>query len=410
MSVGINQIYLSILLFAIYSFSGWIIETVYRSVTQRRYVNAGFLYGSFVPLYGFGGIFLLLLEQLVHPWPLYLKLPAYGLLLTAIEYVAGFLLEKIHGLKLWDYSKNRFNIRGRVCLSFSVAWTLLALVFLQLIHPAVAKALLGIDPRYAKVLALAFLAYFVADMSVSTASLRSFRTAVARLYEEYMILSSAEIRTIFDTFKRILQAFPHLNRYILNNIEHDIKNRISLSMKSLQQRLRAEFEKRKPLEREFRTIIQDIDSNEEFRRLRLYFHHNSSIYDHARRVSYLSYRISKLLKLDYRSAARGALLHDFFLYDWRNHDEPDLARDRYHGAAHPWIALRNAERNFSLNEIERDIIVKHMWPLTIVPPRYKESYVVSFADKLLSSQEFIDEFRRSKLRRRRIPRRQRSRG
>ena len=76
MSVGINHIYLSILLFAIYSFSGWIIETVYRSVTQRRYVNAGFLYGSFVPLYGFGGIFLLLLEQLVHPWPLYLKLPA----------------------------------------------------------------------------------------------------------------------------------------------------------------------------------------------------------------------------------------------------------------------------------------------------------------------------------------------
>ncbi len=410
MSVGINQIYLSILLFAIYSFSGWIIETAYRSFTQRRFVNAGFLYGSFVPLYGFGGIFLILLEQLVHPLPLYLKLPAYGMLLTAIEYVTGFLLEKIYGLKLWDYSKNRFNIRGRVCLSFSAAWTLLALAFLQLIHPAVSKALLGIDHRYVQVLALAFLAYFIADMSISTASIRSFRTAVARLYEEYVILSSAEIRTIFDTFKRILRAFPDLNRYILDNIEHDIRNRISLSLKSLQQRLRAEFEKRKPLEREFRTIIQDIDSNEEFRRLRLYFHHNSSIYDHARRVSYLSYRISKLLKLDYRSAARGALLHDFFLYDWRNHDEPDLARDRYHGAAHPWIALRNAERNFSLNEIERDIIVKHMWPLTIIPPRYKESYVVSFADKLLSSQEFIDEFRRSKLRRRRIPRRQRSRG
>lgn len=405
-----NQLYTSILFFAVYSFFGWIIETAYRSITQRRFVNAGFLYGSFVPLYGLGAFFLLLLERLIYLWPLGLKLIAYGAVLTAIEYAAGFFLEKIYGLKLWDYSKNRFNLHGRVSLSFSTAWIALAFLFLQLIHPAISGVLTSIDDRYTRFAAMAFLAYFIADLSLSTIRLRSFRNVVARLYEEYLSLSNSEIEKIFKNFKRLLGAFPNLNSYIHENIERDIKNRISISMKSLQKRILAGFEKRRPLEREFYELIHDISGNEEFNRLKLYFHHNSSIYEHAMRVAYFSYRVSKLLKLDYRSATRGALLHDFFLYDWRNHDEPDLARDIYHGAAHPEIALKNAERHFSLNDLERDIIVKHMWPLTMIPPRYKESYIVSFADKFLSSREFIDEFRKSALRRRRIPRRHRRRG
>jgi uncharacterized protein len=111
-------------------------------------------------------------------------------------------------------------------------------------------------------------------------------------------------------------------------------------------------------------------------------------------VAYFSYRISKYFKLDYRSAARGALLHDFFLYDWRNHDAPDLPREKFHGLAHPAIAVANAKKYFSINEIEEDIIKRHMWPLTLVPPKYKESYIVSFADKYLSSKEFINEYKK----------------
>ena len=101
----------------------------------------------------------------------------------------------------------------------------------------------------------------------------------------------------------------------------------------------------------------------------------------------------------------GALLHDFFLYDWRNHDAPDLPREKYHGIEHPRIALKNAEKYFPLNEIERDIIVKHMWPLTLMPPRYKESFIVTFADKYLSSKEFFDEFKKQAVKKR--PRRPR---
>ena len=86
------------------------------------------------------------------------------------------------------------------------------------------------------------------------------------------------------------------------------------------------------------------------------------------------------------------MLHDFFLYDWRNHDIPDLAKEKFHGLEHPKIALENARKNFELNEVEKDIIVKHMWPLTLAIPKYKESYVVTFVDKYVSSKEFINNF------------------
>jgi uncharacterized protein len=114
-------------------------------------------------------------------------------------------------------------------------------------------------------------------------------------------------------------------------------------------------------------------------------------------VSYFSYKACKLLKLDHHSAARGALLHDFFLYDWRNHDVPDLPEDKFHGIEHPKIALANAQKHFQLNDIETDIIIKHMWPLTLVPPKYKESFIVSFADKYLASKDLSRNSRKSRL-------------
>ena len=82
-----------------------------------------------------------------------------------------------------------------------------------------------------------------------------------------------------------------------------------------------------------------------------------------------------------------------------------MPREKFHGLEHPKIAVANARKYFSLNDIEEDIIRKHMWPLTLVPPKYKESYIVSFADKYLSSKEFISEYKkRIGARRSKIPR------
>lgn len=135
-------------------------------------------------------------------------------------------------------------------------------------------------------------------------------------------------------------------------------------------------------------LVEDILQHEQFLKLKEFRHHTNHIYDHASRVSYLSFRISKALGMDYQAAARGGLLHDFFLYDWRQRKEQDEKRSS-HGKEHPFIALANAKTYFSVNDMEEDIITKHMFPKTLALPRYKESVVVSISDKLSAIYEYL---------------------
>lgn len=383
-----------VVLFALYCFMGWVLEVIYRSVTQRKFVNAGFLFGPFIPIYGLGAFIIIILQHFLQTWHVVPRFIFFGLAITFLEYLVGFLSEKIFKLTLWDYSENRFNLRGHVCLHFSIIWTVLALIFVTFIHPEVFRRVGLLNEVFVKTAAILFMIYFWIDYTFSVMSLAAFQRGVAYLYEEYFNLSNAEIENNLRSFQRLRDAFPDLNKYIYRSINRRIRTRLNSLLKPIQEKIILEMANRMPFEKEYYETVQDILQHEEFLKLKNYFHHNSSIYAHANDVAYFSYRICKYFKLDYRSAARGALLHDFFLYDWRNHDTPDLPREKFHGLEHPAIALANARKYFPLNDIEEDIIRKHMWPLTLVPPKYKESYIVSFADKYLSSREFINEYKK----------------
>ena len=118
-------------------------------------------------------------------------------------------------------------------------------------------------------------------------------------------------------------------------------------------------------------------------------HGNVSVRRHAINVARYSLLINEKLgiKCNKRDLIRGALLHDYFLYDW--HDKDHISPLRLHGFFHPGIALRNAEKEYHLSTKEKDIIRKHMWPLTIVPPKCREAWVVSMADKYCSLMETL---------------------
>lgn len=138
---------------------------------------------------------------------------------------------------------------------------------------------------------------------------------------------------------------------------------------------------------EFENCISDLIQNETVISMnKLIQHSNITCLEHSIDVSYNSYLVCRGLELDYKSAARGALLHDFFLYDWH------ITKSGHglHGFTHPVTALKNANENFCLNVIEKDIIEKHMWPLTIRLPKYKESFIVSFVDKYCSTAEIFN--------------------
>lgn len=121
-------------------------------------------------------------------------------------------------------------------------------------------------------------------------------------------------------------------------------------------------------------------------------HGTCSVFQHSVMVTSMCLSIARRLhiKVNERALVRGALLHDYFLYDWH---EP-IKRNRTHGFTHPSTALHNAELDFELGKIERNMIKRHMFPLTPVPPRYREGVILCIADKICATKETVGGFRR----------------
>ena len=139
--------------------------------------------------------------------------------------------------------------------------------------------------------------------------------------------------------------------------------------------------------------IREILENETFLSMNSYNHHgNITCLEHALKVAELTFRLSFEKKLDFISATRAALLHDFYLYDWHI-DSPGL-----HGFRHPSISLKNAEYHFQINAIEGNAILRHMWPLTPIPPSSPEGKVVSMADKLVTLHDYLSLVKKIKAR------------
>lgn len=140
---------------------------------------------------------------------------------------------------------------------------------------------------------------------------------------------------------------------------------------------------------EFYNCIQDIVTHPAVLKMKKYYQHcETDCYEHCLNVAYNNFKICKFLGLDARSAARGGMLHDLFLYDWREHREK--TGDRLHAITHPVTACRNASKFFKLNKVEREVITKHMWPVSLIPPRYPETYVICLTDKYCGSREIAD--------------------
>lgn len=139
----------------------------------------------------------------------------------------------------------------------------------------------------------------------------------------------------------------------------------------------------------FAKHMRELFKNEQLFEMNQYIQHgDTTTLTHCLIVSYYSYAVSLRLpfKFDTKSIIRGALLHDFYLYDWH---VPDKSH-KLHGYKHPHSALLNARKYFDLNPIEEDIIAKHMWPLTLrKPPMYREAMLVCLVDKFCSFTETI---------------------
>ena len=172
-----------IIVFFIYAFLGYVSEVIFCSVPQRRFVNRGFLYGPWLPIYGFGAMIVLII---LHPFASYPVLVfIMGFLFTScLEYFTSWLLEKCFSVKLWDYSKHFGNINGRVCLLNSTLFGIMGIVTVRIAEPIVADIIAAIPSAVLVPLSHFIVAAVSVDTSLSVMKMIHFRQGLALIREK----------------------------------------------------------------------------------------------------------------------------------------------------------------------------------------------------------------------------------
>lgn len=171
-----------ILFFFIYSFIGWVWESCYVSVRKRRWVNHGFLHGPMLPIYGSGALVILISTIGVreNPWLIFL----FGMLAaTVLEYITGAVMEKMFHVRYWDYSRQKLNLNGYICVSSSLCWGVFSVLLVRAVHIPVERAVLDIPLFITDGAALVLTVIMTVDLTQSFNEAMDLKQVLAQLEE-----------------------------------------------------------------------------------------------------------------------------------------------------------------------------------------------------------------------------------
>lgn len=166
--------------FYFYCFFGWIFESTYVSVKSRHFVNRGFMRGPFLPIYGSGAIMMLVVSM---PFQdnIVLTYLAGCAGATVLELVTGMAMESLFKVRYWDYSNQKFNYKGHICLSSTVAWGFLTILMTEFLHKGVEKIVFTIPETAVTVLTVVLSVYIVADFTLSFKAAMDLRDILIKL-------------------------------------------------------------------------------------------------------------------------------------------------------------------------------------------------------------------------------------
>ncbi|MCR8743811.1 putative ABC transporter permease [Romboutsia lituseburensis] len=227
-----------ILYFFIYSFLGWVSECIYCSIGHKKIINRGFLNGPICPIYGFGALIIIFFlkgyENKI------LKLFIYGIIVTSIlEYVTGYLLETIFNTTWWDYSRKKFNIKGRICLKNSLLFGTMSVILMKIIHKCISSFTLSMPTLFLIFLAINNILLFCIDLSFTIASMNNLKYKLKSLEELTIELRHININTEKineDNLKGLLENLKNKGEIKTEKIEEIIGKLHIIKNKSINQR------------------------------------------------------------------------------------------------------------------------------------------------------------------------------
>lgn len=209
-----------VLFFFIYSFIGWVWECCFVSVRKRRWVNRGFMYGPMLPIYGFGALAVLISTIRVRDSiPLIFLFGMVGA--TLLEYVTGAVMERLFNVKYWDYSNQKFNLNGYICLTSSLGWGLFSVLLVKFVHVPIEGAVLKIPTIIAEGIAFVLTVAAAVDVTQSFNDAMDLKRILAQLEE-----SKKQIRKIQEKLKVASEEFVEDYRQRAGEFVEDYRRRV----------------------------------------------------------------------------------------------------------------------------------------------------------------------------------------
>lgn len=231
------------LVFTVYSFLGWLCESIFCSIPEGKFINRGFLNGPFCPVYGVGAILVVsVLAPFQHNvFALYIA----GVLVTSlVEYITGFALEKIFRTKYWDYSNHKFNLQGRVCLENSLLFGVMCVVGILFIHPTVILLIGMMSVPAVRFISCILMLYFVTDTVLTVHTMLQLNGKLSELQQILDEIKQRAAAAKTETIENIQAALGSLldedTRNYLKTL-YEKKEKIEKDSKLLQRRFISAF-------------------------------------------------------------------------------------------------------------------------------------------------------------------------
>ena len=231
------SIYYSILYFFVYGFLGWCTEVIFAAFKQHRFVNRGFLNGPICPIYGVGVTLVIACLEAFQSNVLLLYISSV-ILVTVLEGVTGWAMDKLFHNKWWDYSKLPFNIGGYVCLLFSLIWGVACVFIVYFVHPLIHQVL-SLIPHTAGIALIAILGIaLLSDMIVTTSAIVKFNQyleLLKHITDELHAISNQIGAELYQNVMHVLDM-QESSRQKLDDVKLEVSEEIRMQIVELKTR------------------------------------------------------------------------------------------------------------------------------------------------------------------------------
>ena len=228
--------------FILYAFLGWVCEDLYCGIPAKKFINRGFFYGPYCPIYGVGALLVLYPLLFVKDYPILVFI--LGVIITStLEYITSWVMEILFKTRWWDYTRRKFNLNGRICAETMIPFGILGCFMIKVLNPIVFNFIETFQTNTIIIIGIIIFIIFITDSIISTCIIFNFRNTIKNIEKDATEEITKKVREVFlkkGYFqRRLIKAFPNMIskkerlNLIKEKVNQELKNLEKVSIETI---------------------------------------------------------------------------------------------------------------------------------------------------------------------------------